>query len=90
MSAIGIQIDADLRTRFYQAALLSIGGLLFGIARLIAGWLVGMFSATLALPANTQLAVTTLVFLGLVYAVALHTEPEDDETVLDKLTGGTA
>lgn len=84
-----IDLSADdtpgLRERLYHAVLLTFGGVLFGIANLIAGWSVGLFSRTLALPPQTQTAAATLLFAGLVYGVAVHVEPEDDRTLLGKL-----
>lgn len=88
MSGLGLEVDDAVRERIDQALLLAFGGLLFGAADYVAGWLVGLFSATLPLPANTHLAATTLLFLGLVYGVALHTEPDGEATLLEQLTGG--
>lgn len=84
---IGLSDDKrpGLRTRLYHASMLAIGGMLFGIANIISGWLVGLFAATVALPPHTGTAAATLVFLGLVYGVAVHVEPEGNQTILGKL-----
>lgn len=86
--------SADTRptgTRLYHAALLVIGAVLAGVAYAIAGWLVGLFGATLPLPPGVRLAVTVGILAVLVYYVALDTNDEGEtllRSALGRLGGG--
>lgn len=83
------ELDPVTVSRLYQAALLAVGGLLFGVADLLAGWLLSLFGSTVALPAQADIGLATALFAGLVYAVALHTDAnaEDAPTLLERLFG---
>lgn len=75
----------DATNWFYQSALLTLGAIFGGVAWAVAGWLVGLFAATLPLPPGARLAATVAIFSALLYYVAI--EPGDDETLLNDVIG---
>lgn len=78
--------STGLKGQLRQAALLTFGAALAGIAHVVAGWVVGMFAATLPLPPGAHLAMTILAYSALVYYVALDVD-EDGRTRLSVAIG---
>lgn len=73
-----------LSVRLYRFALILAGAALAGVSYLLAGWIVGLFSAALPIPAGTHgvLAAAAVTLVALQVAVVTDSE---GQTLLDEV-----